>query len=153
MLVLHRFFKTVVPEHLCPLQVASMLALCSAVELLHGAPRAGSGITPGELQLAIVGHLKAYQSAYGAEGWVFKHHQSLHLPGMMAMHQGLLNCFMHERKHKTVKRWLKDRLNPQSYEKGVVLQLTIQHPAHREDGPEEAREERGQRLQGRHPGG
>ena len=28
------------------------------------------------------------------------------------------------------------------------LQLTIQHPAHREDGPEEAREEREQRLQG-----
>ena len=28
------------------------------------------------------------------------------------------------------------------------LQLTIQHPAHREDGPEEAREERGQRLRG-----
>ena len=125
--VLAKFFRDVVlPTGACRLEVQSFLCMTHTIELLHNVTREGA-VTPDEIQCATVRHLTAKQAAYGSQGWVFKDHQALHLAGMMQMHGVLLSCFMHERKHRTVKRFMKDWFNLASYEKGVLEELTLQH--------------------------
>ena len=59
--------------------------------------------------------------------WVFKHHQALHLPAMFRHHNGLLSCFLMERFHKRVKRFMMGRLHTQSYEHGILCDVTLRH--------------------------
>ena len=58
---------------------------------------------------------------------VFKHHQALHLPAMMRSHSELLSCFLMERLHTRVKRYLLGRLHTRSYERGVIEDVTLEH--------------------------
>ena len=51
---------------------------------------------------------------------------SLHLPAMYEKH-GPLACFVHERKHKLVKRFCSDQLSKRRPEKALMLQLIAQH--------------------------
>ena len=89
--------------------------------------------------------LNMYLSVIGVDEavWTLKFHLSMHMsmqyvalqrevPGM-----ALPNCFVLERKHKCVKKHMKGRLNPQSYERGVMEELLLDHiAALQEGGPE-----------------
>ena len=66
-------------------------------------------LTAALLQDAIINHLRLYKLAYGALGWVFKHHVALHLAPQLS-HTGLLIAlFTSERRHKIVKRHVHNR--------------------------------------------
>ena len=107
---------TTIPRGLATLAVRSFLALCSVVDalvgLIHGQTNADI------LERLIHGHLRAYQNAYGALGRVPKHHYSLHLPNQLRKHGMLQSLFVHERRHKAVKRWVHDRRPTVSFERG-----------------------------------
>ena len=125
--VLRKFLVDVVrPTGVCAEAVASAIHLCDAVKLLHSINR-GATVRPARLMEAILTHLRSYQAAYGVEGWLPKHHYSLHLPGMLERHGTLISCFTHERKHKVVKRYAQHHFNTISMEKGIVEEITLQH--------------------------
>ena len=76
------------------------------------------------MQAAILEHLQAFQNAYDKIGWLPKHHMATHLPFQK---WPLLNCLVHERRHKLAKRWSRDRFNLASFEEGLITQLTLHH--------------------------
>ena len=45
----------------------------------------------------------------------------------MRSHGTLLSCFLMERLHKRVKRFMLGRLQPKSYERGIIEQVTLDH--------------------------
>ena len=110
---------------ICPLAVQSLLSLCYVIELLREGTQ--GRCTADALDEAIMDFARKHQLAHGLEGWVFKHHQALHLGGMMRSHGVLLSCFLMERLHKRVKRFMLGRLQPRSYERGIIEQVTLDH--------------------------
>jgi len=114
----------VVPDKLCEPQARSFLALCDVLDMLislkHGV------VTPDLLRAAIFRHLALYQVAYGLLGWRFKHHQATHLPGHLEKHGTLHPCFVQERHHKLLKRFMRDHYNLHSFDVGIVEEVALQ---------------------------
>jgi hypothetical protein len=106
--------------------VTSARMLCAVIRLLHMINR-NVAVQPVELRAAIISHLRCYQDAYGTDGWVPKHHYSLHLPRMLADHGTLISCFTHERKHKVIKRYTQYHENTTALEKGIIEEITMHH--------------------------
>ena len=106
-------------------QIASVLALCDAVDVIIRAARR-LPCTHAEIDSAVLKHLRLHQRAYGCKYWVYKHHMSIHLGDMFEKH-GALSCFVQERKHKHVKRFAKDHLCKKRPEKALMIQMTAQH--------------------------
>ena len=50
-------------------------------------------------------HLALFVAAHGASATLPKHHLQQHLWKGLQQHEILLNCFVHERRHKLIKKW------------------------------------------------
>ena len=74
--------------------------LCRVLDLLVHQKK--HGWDPALLQKAIENHLSGYVALY--DRFLPKHHYSLHLASQCAQHDTLVSCWVHERKHKEVKR-------------------------------------------------
>ena len=123
--VLSRYVREVVqPSGELRDQVSSFLLCADTLEMLNGAAR-GVG-TPARLEASTIEFLKAHQKAYGERWWVFKHHMSVHIPHMWQAFGGLLNCWVHERKHRQVKRFVLNKLHTHAYERGMMQSLIAQ---------------------------
>lgn len=104
------------------LAIDSFLKLCFVMMLLINVSR--GTVTPAELQQAIREHLEAFTAAYGKTEWLPKHHFAIHLPIQLSDHKLLPSCFVHERKHKAIKRWAKDLNNSSAtWEAGILLEV------------------------------
>ena len=88
----------------CRQAIDCFFALCSVLDLLKLASTPGA-VSPKRLHTAILEHLRKYQACYHEEGWVPKSHLALHLALMLRYFTMLLACFVHERKHKEIKRF------------------------------------------------
>jgi hypothetical protein len=73
------------------------------LEMLMGIPR--GIVTPADLRRAIASHLEQYKQVYGEVAFIPKCHYTLHLPDMFQRHGFLVSCWVHERKHKEIKRY------------------------------------------------
>ena len=124
--ILMHYFKNVAqgafPDH--PKPISSFLLCCEVLEAIQLGIR-GSPAPTGFHDL-VVRHLRAHLEAYGDKYWVFKHHQALHIPTMWVKFGRLLTCWVQERKHKVVKRFIVDSKNPQGYEKKLMAEVTAQ---------------------------
>ena len=100
----------------------SMLAVLRALELLQ-AVKTGT-VKHTELRAAIVDHLILFKSCYGEDAFKPKHHYSLHLPRMLKHFGFLLMTFTHERKHRLVTRYTRDRKNLKSWDSGAMEDIT-----------------------------
>ena len=78
--------------------------LCKVLELLQQVTR-GERVEPATLHDAIVEHSRCLLETHGAQAWVPKNHMALHLAEFLKIHGCLLSCFVHERKHKVLKRF------------------------------------------------
>ena len=105
--------------------VLCLLALIDVVELL-GQVRRGV-VQPADLMVAIKGHLERYASVYGNDAVRPKHHYALHLPDMLRRFGMLFSCWVHERRHRLVKQYTRDRRNTTSYEVGTAEDCAIDH--------------------------
>ena len=54
-------------------------------------------------------------------------HGAVHLPDMLAMFQFLIACMTHERRHRTVTRFLQGRRNLVGFDRGLIEELTVDH--------------------------
>lgn len=122
--VIHRYLSQVArpreTEHTAVID--SMLACLSVIMMLQ-ACRTGI-VQPADLLAAVVLHLSLCLSAYGEEFFRPKHHYSLHLAGMLERFGYLLSTFVHERKHRLVTRYTRDRRNLVAFDAGALEEIT-----------------------------
>ena len=124
--VLAHYVREVIQMHgRCVAAVESFLLCCTVLDLLVGASR---GDCPGTLvDEAVRAHLTKHLEAHGAEWWVFKHHMALHVGDMYMKFMVVLACFVHERRHRLVKRFIVDHKAQLGYERHLMEQMTAQH--------------------------
>ena len=124
--VIAMFLRTLIqPLGYCGPQIAIVLLLCDCWDLLTALKK--GTVLPDLLEAAILDHLRAYQRAYGEVGWIPKHHLATHLANMYRLFKILLCLLTQERRHKTIKRWSKDRYTLRGFERGVMEELTLEH--------------------------
>jgi len=78
------------------------------------------------LRSAMLDHFRKQQGAYGFDLWLPKSHHALHLPDMMDKFGFLLSTFVHERRHKIIKRHASPRTCTTSLEQGLLEEVTLQ---------------------------
>ena len=122
--LLAKYVSEVVPEDVIPRQRHSFLLCCKALDMV--AASAFGIIDSGAYRACILEYLAAHQAAYGTSVWAYKHHMSTHLPEQYSKFGGIA-CFVHERKHKTVKKFSKDQHGKARIEKNLMMQLIAQH--------------------------
>lgn len=103
-------------------QVQSMQACLVVVELLQAVKR--GVVSAPRLASAISDHLRLYVDAYGADSVRPKHHYMMHLPSALARHGTLIATYTHERKHRVVKRYTRNRMNLTHWELGAMGDIT-----------------------------
>jgi hypothetical protein len=111
-------------EDALKLACQSFLLLCTVISLLM--QTALGTVDPVTLLEAIRLHLDSHQVAYGYDHYVPKFHYALHLPLMLQQARVLIACFVNERKHKEIKRFIPEASNGfelSVMEKVVVAQL------------------------------
>ena len=82
-----------------------------------------------DLQRSIEKHLGLRLQAYGTPLSQPKVHYSLHLPLILKRDNQLVSCWVHERKHKTLKRYGNQSTNANKYlswEKGILEDVILQ---------------------------
>ena len=107
-------------------QVDSYLALSRVLDLLqairNGSTRAST------LEESILAHLQLFLNAYGDAKWKPKHHYSTHLGRRLSQFKLLCSCWVHERKHREVKRFANLITNTWSnWEESVLRDATLLH--------------------------
>ena len=102
-----------------------LLLLCNVILLLQ---LVNTGTVTGDvLTAAIVAHLEKHLAIFNDSLWVPKHHFATHLGEQLKRFGFLISCFVHERKHKLVKRFANCRENTTSIEKGILEDITHEH--------------------------
>ena len=109
----------------CVNECQAYMRLCDVLDLLvastHGC------VTPKQLHDAVDEFLQACLLA----GWqIYMHpkfHWCIHLAVQLKKFGLLLSCWVHERKHKMVKRYTDRMRNTRSYETSVLAEITCQH--------------------------
>jgi hypothetical protein len=104
--------------------VTSAMKACDALEAIKIA-EAGR-MTGEELTKVIVAHLDAQKLAYGLALWIPKSHYATHIGEMLLRLGLLLSTFVHERKHRVVKRFVNGRLNLTSFSRNVLIDISVQ---------------------------
>ena len=102
--------------------VDSMIAVLCVVEVFQAVNRGKA--TPQALRDAIQLHMQLFVAAYGRDAFKPKHHYALHIPNIFARIGTLLGTLVNERRHRVVKRYLRDRRNLTRWELGALEEVT-----------------------------
>ena len=101
-----------------------MMALIFVLDLLVNA--ISGDVSHTQLAKAIVAHYKLHLACYGYDLWKPKFHWVFNLIDQLEKWEYLLACFIHERKHKVIKRWARDFTSKVSWERCVLEEITLQ---------------------------
>ena len=113
------------PTGLCPAHVGSLLRCIDALDLLS---QVHTGhVTPAMLAAALAIHYAAHVIAYGYTLFVPKHHYMLHIPRLLAKFTMLIMCYVHERKHKVLKRWAVPLCPKKDNNRSLLEECTLAH--------------------------
>ena len=78
------------------------------------------------LEQKISSHLELFKACYGEDKVLPKAHMNMHLGDLMRRHSCLLSCFVHERRHKELKRYANNLHNMQPGSEKHVLELELE---------------------------
>lgn len=121
--VMHRYFeKVVLPRGEQVDRVKSVLAVLEVIMLLISL-KTGT-VSADELEAAIKKHLILFKAVYGDAMVRPKHHYSTHLSKMLAYFGFLLATFTHERKHRLITRYCRDRKNLSNWDCSAIEEIT-----------------------------
>ena len=112
----------VMPSGLFRDACTALVALGDLVEVFQASAHAGL-VTPQRLRSAVDIVLATTVKAGWREHMIPKFHWLLHFDRHLEHFGKLLTCFVHERKHKLVKRYGEDITNTRSYAKSVLQQI------------------------------
>ena len=97
--------------------------LCNILGMVR---KASAGeLDPTALRNSIKQHSELFLSNYGPDSWVPKNHMALHLPEFLSRHGRLLSCFVHERKHKMLKRFANNMSDTSKSFESTVLREAL----------------------------
>ena len=113
------------PSDRCIKEAESFIKLCDVLDLLRNS-RNGVVINVPDLRLATHAWLSKHKEAYGDGHWIPKMHYALHFPEMLARRRFLFACWVHERHHKVIKRFVGDHRNTTSLERALCEELIAQ---------------------------
>ena len=108
----------------------SFYALCTVLELLKVVNECD--VESDTLKNVIQAHLNLFQECYGPD-LLPKGHLSLHLPLQKLCHKQLLSCFVHERRHKEVKRYANMLTNHTISDQSILQEVLLSHFVHLEE--------------------
>ena len=117
-------------EHTCPEECKVFLALVDVLEMIQAIPH--GCIAADMLRTAVHSFLNQMVSVFDIDVWP-KAHWMLHFPRHLEEHEALLSCFVHERKHKTIRRVGNDMFNTPHFDITVVKDITCSHLAKLKD--------------------
>jgi len=117
-MILAVFFK--VYGAICAAERRAYNALCDVIDLLSSVAR--GKIQPQQLQDAVELFLDAYSIAFGDDHMTPKFHWLLHFPKSLRDVGTLVACFVHERKHRMLKRYCNDIRNTTVFEHSVLAE-------------------------------
>jgi hypothetical protein len=104
----------------------SFLALCTVIDILLMAKRSSLDVVAAstQLQAATAQHLRLHTEAYGTSTVVPKHHWMLDVPPQLLRDGMVLDTFVIERNHVSVKRIAEHVRNTVVYERSVLSGVT-----------------------------
>ena len=111
----------ILPWGQCLSEAAAFLALSDVLDLLQATPL--QIVNPNHLRESSAAFLKACETAGWREHMQPKFHWLVHFPLHLARFGILPSCFVHERKHKLVKRYSNDVFNTSTFEKSIYSQI------------------------------
>ena len=121
----------VLPLGRCTLACRAFIAFADIAECMV---TVATGTIPEDtLKMAIETSLALFVQAFGAEQLTPKLHWLLHYDEELAQHGTLFSCFVHERKHKKIKRYANPVLNTRasrcmgSFEDSVMTEVNLHH--------------------------
>ena len=113
---------------LCNDGCLAFLAFADVVDFIYSVPR--GGITPEMIRTAVHKFLYLFSRAFGVVNMHPKFHWLLHFGHHLANFGTLISCFVHERKHRMVKRYANEICNTRSFEISVLNECTCHHLSH-----------------------
>ena len=102
----------------------AFLAFAGVAECFYSVAR--GVVKPKQLRKAVEAFLAAFVAAFGDEWFTPKMHWLLHYARELGIHKTLLACFVHERKHKCIRRYACPTVNTRSFERTVLEEITCQ---------------------------
>jgi hypothetical protein len=108
----------VLPSGRCNAEVKAFLAMADLLDLIQTTSLGKVSVE--SLKASVRAFLQLCLDAGWKEAMQPKFHWVVHLPGHLQKFGCLLSCFVHERKHKLVKRYSNDICNTISFEKSVL---------------------------------
>ena len=123
------FFATLaLPGELCRPEITCFLLLCDVVDAFMLVARAK--MTAERLHDVIVRYLTSFKAVHGDEYMVPKFHWLLHCGWQYMKHGILIACFVHERKHRMLKRYARAiRNTSRDWEQSMLAEVTDHHLA------------------------
>ena len=109
----------------CVPECQAYIALCDVLDLLVVVAR--GTVTWQQLNTAIDKFLKACIAAGWRNYMHPKFHWTIHIVRELRKFGMLLTCWVHERKHKMVKRYTNNQRNTRHYERSILSEVTCQH--------------------------
>jgi len=109
----------------CVAECEAYIALCDVLDLLVFVAR--GNVSWQQLNTAIDTFLKACITAGWRSYMHPKFHWTIHLVRELQKFGMLLTCWVHERKHKMVKRYTNNQRNTRKYELSILSEVTCQH--------------------------
>ena len=110
---------------MCMPECKAYIALCYVLDLLVVVAR--GHVTYAQLNDAVDVFLRACIDAGWRQNMHPKFHWTLHLVRELRRFGMLLTCWVHERKHRMVKRYTNNQRNTAKYETSILSEVTCQH--------------------------
>ena len=105
----------------------SFFALCDVLDTLQMLGSTGNvNAEADDLDAKVCRHLQLFKSCYGETRVLPKAHMNLHLGDFLRRHGCLLSCFVHERRHKEIKRYANNMDNMQTGSEKHLLQMELE---------------------------
>ena len=128
--VMRAFLQEKLPnirDHECRECCRCFFILCEVLDLLYetAAPQDPS-TQAAALEQKIAAHLELFKRCYGVEKVIPKAHLNMHLGDLLRRHGVLLSCFVHERRHKEIKRYANNLDSMQAGSEKHILQLELE---------------------------
>ena len=124
--VLALFIHTVVlPSGQCDDACNAALALFDVMDFIKSIPR--GGIEPDMISAAVHSFMELFVKAWGVDKTHSKFHWLLHLADCLANIGILLSCFVHERRHRLIRKYAGDAYNTGTYEHTLLAEAVCHH--------------------------
>ena len=117
----------VLPRGIAAAACNAFLAFAALADCVVAIAR--GAVSPGQLRDAVHKFLDRFVAAWGYDAMTPKCHWALHLPRELARFGTLLSCFVHERKHKLIRRYATPIANAKTFEHSVLSEITGHHIA------------------------